>query len=99
MIVSVVTRGVSDDCNSQTVEGGEVWLRLARANGVFAFHASRDGERWELVRFFALPVRDVPSASWRSLRRGRLRGELPRSGVRKPKTRRSARRHLSMRTA
>ncbi len=59
MIVSVVTRGVSDDCNSQTVEGGEVWLRLARANGVFAFHASRDGERWERLRFFALPVRDI----------------------------------------
>jgi regulation of enolase protein 1 (concanavalin A-like superfamily) len=71
MIVSVVTRGVSDDCNSQTVEGGEVWLRLARANGVFAFHVSRDGERWELVRFFALPVRDIPSASWPSLRRGK----------------------------
>ena len=45
MIVSVVTRGVSDDCNSQTVETGEAWLRLARLDGAFAFHASQDGER------------------------------------------------------
>src|SRR5436305_4192045 len=59
MIVSVVTRDVSDDCNSQTVEDGEAWLRLARVDRAFAFHASRDGRRWELVRFFALPGCDV----------------------------------------
>jgi len=59
MIVSVVTRGVSDDCNSQTIDGNEAWLRVARLSGAFAFHASLDGERWELVRYFALPGRDV----------------------------------------
>jgi len=59
MIVSVVTRRVSDDCNSQAVEGNEAWLRVARVSGAFAFHASADGERWELVRFFALPAHDV----------------------------------------
>src|SRR2546421_645033 len=42
MIVSVVTRGVSDDCNSQTIEGKEAWLRVARRDGAFAFHASPD---------------------------------------------------------
>jgi regulation of enolase protein 1 (concanavalin A-like superfamily) len=59
MIVSVVTRDVSDDCNSHTVEDGDAWLRLARMDRAFAFHASRDGHRWELVRFFALPADDV----------------------------------------
>jgi len=59
MIVSVVTRGVSDDCNSQTLERSEAWLRVARLNGAFAFHASLDGERWELVRSFALPTSDL----------------------------------------
>ena len=59
MIVSVVTRGVSDDCNSQTLERSEAWLRVARLNGAFAFHASLDGERWELVRSFALPASDL----------------------------------------
>jgi uncharacterized protein len=59
MIVSVVTRGVSDDCNSQTIGGNEAWLRVARLDGAFAFHASQDGEWWEIVRSFALPARDV----------------------------------------
>ena len=53
-LVSVVTRGVSDDCNSFATEGNEAWLRIARLGTAFAFHASTDGERWELVRHFAL---------------------------------------------
>lgn len=55
MIVSVVTRGVSDDCNSFAVSGNEAWLRVSRvAPEAYAFHASRDGERWELIRHFSL---------------------------------------------
>ena len=54
MVVSVVTRGVSDDANSFTVDGREVWLRIARMGDELAFHASTDGHRWELVRHFAL---------------------------------------------
>src|SRR3954470_4539517 len=54
IVVSVVTRGLSDDCNSTTVGGGHVWLRVARVGVAFAFHASGDGERWEFVRHFAL---------------------------------------------
>jgi regulation of enolase protein 1 (concanavalin A-like superfamily) len=52
--VSVVTRGVSDDCNSMVVDGREVRLRVARVGPAVAFHASVDGERWNFVRFFAL---------------------------------------------
>jgi regulation of enolase protein 1 (concanavalin A-like superfamily) len=59
MIVSVVTRGVSDDCNSQPCDGGEAWLRVARLGEAFAFHASAVGERWELVRYFALAPNEV----------------------------------------
>lgn len=58
-IVSVVTRGLSDDCNGPVVEGGSVWLRLARIGPTCALHASDDGERWDLVRHFAL---DAPAA-------------------------------------
>jgi regulation of enolase protein 1 (concanavalin A-like superfamily) len=54
MVVSVVTRGLSDDCNSTVVEGDAVWLRIARVGQAFAFHASADGERWDFVRHFAL---------------------------------------------
>jgi uncharacterized protein len=54
MVVSVVTRGVSDDCNSFVVDGNVVSLRVARLGPAFAFHASIDGRRWRLVRYFAL---------------------------------------------
>jgi len=54
MIVSVVTRGVSDDCNSVTIEGQEVYLRIARSTLTIAFHYSRDGRYWHLVRYFTL---------------------------------------------
>ena len=54
MVVSVVTRRVSDDCNSFVVDGASVWLRIARIGTAFAFHASTDGGRWQLVRHFAL---------------------------------------------
>src|SRR5471032_211863 len=45
MVVSVVTRGSSDDCNSRIVEGGGLWLRVARLGAAFAFHSSSDGHR------------------------------------------------------
>jgi regulation of enolase protein 1 (concanavalin A-like superfamily) len=54
-VVSVVTRGLSDDCNSYPVEGSSIWLRVARRGAAFAFHSSTDGEIWKLVRHFALP--------------------------------------------
>jgi regulation of enolase protein 1 (concanavalin A-like superfamily) len=54
MVVSVVTRGVSDDANSFVVAGDGVWLRIARSGGAFAFHASLDGTTWRFVRHFAL---------------------------------------------
>jgi regulation of enolase protein 1 (concanavalin A-like superfamily) len=54
MVVSVVTRGDSDDCNSFAVDGTSIWLRVARMGRAFAFHASSDGVRWELVRHFSL---------------------------------------------
>jgi uncharacterized protein len=53
-VVSVVTRGASDDCNSFTVDAPHVWLRLARRGPAYAFHASADGGVWHLVRYFSL---------------------------------------------
>lgn len=54
MVVSVVTRGVSDDANAFVVADRSVWLRVARVDGVYALHASSDGSRWTLVRVFGL---------------------------------------------
>ena len=54
MVVSVVTRGVSDDANAFVVEQRTVWLRVSRTDGVYAYHASTDGKKWALVRVFCL---------------------------------------------
>jgi hypothetical protein len=61
MVVSVVTRGVSDDCNSFVVDGTSVWLRVARIGTAFAFHASTDGTSWSFVRHFGLELKGEPS--------------------------------------
>ena len=55
MVVSVVTRdGASDDCNSVPIDGDTVFMRIARIGGTFAFHYSRDGSYWHMVRYFNL---------------------------------------------
>lgn len=54
MVVSVVTREVSDDANAFTVTGNSVWLRVSRIKNVYAYHASTDGTAWRLIRVFTL---------------------------------------------
>jgi regulation of enolase protein 1 (concanavalin A-like superfamily) len=64
-VVSVVTRGTSDDCNSFVVDGDAAWLRITRFGDTMAFHAATDGRclsppdgtqsgapPWHLIRFF-----------------------------------------------
>jgi regulation of enolase protein 1 (concanavalin A-like superfamily) len=53
-IVTVVTRGLSDDVNSFAVPGGVAWLRVSRLGAAYAFHASLDGAWWSLVRYCTL---------------------------------------------
>lgn len=53
-VVSVVTRGSSDDCNGPAIEGNTIWLRIARLGPAFAFHWSSDGSLWNLARYFTL---------------------------------------------
>jgi regulation of enolase protein 1 (concanavalin A-like superfamily) len=73
MVVSVVTRGVSDDCNSFVVDGSSVWLRIAGVGPAFAFHASTDGSNWSLSRHFALEAGGEPSIWFAAQsRRGRM---------------------------
>ncbi len=50
-IVSVVTRGVSDDANGVRLEAfDKVWLRLIRKGNNFAMHWSSDGETYVMAR-------------------------------------------------
>ena len=61
MVVSVVTNGYSDDCNSTVVTEDSVYLRVVRSGSGWAFHSSADGHNWVFVRVFRLaydgPVR------------------------------------------
>lgn len=55
-VVSVVTRTQSDDANGCNLDGDSVWLQVCRVGDSFAFHYSPDGERFDMMRFFYLPV-------------------------------------------
>ncbi|MGC4053780.1 MAG: DUF1349 domain-containing protein [Paludibaculum sp.] len=55
MVVSVVTCGASDDCNSVVIDGSRVFLRVARIGRGYAFHyATSSAGPWHLVRAFGL---------------------------------------------
>jgi regulation of enolase protein 1 (concanavalin A-like superfamily) len=56
MIVSVVNKGDSDDCNSVIIAGNTVHLRLTHVSRAFAFHYSTDQRFWHFVRYFNLGV-------------------------------------------
>jgi regulation of enolase protein 1 (concanavalin A-like superfamily) len=53
-IVSVVTRGVSDDCNSAAIAGHAVYLQVAKVGSTLSFYYSTDAGSWRLVRTFTL---------------------------------------------
>ncbi len=53
-VVTVVTRGVSDDANAFELAENTVWLRLSRVGETFVCHASTDGVWWRMMRYFAL---------------------------------------------
>ena len=64
MVVSVVTRDLSDDANAFTVAERLVWLRVSRSGEAFAFHASIDGRWWSLIRSFTFPGAGTAAAGF-----------------------------------
>jgi uncharacterized protein len=57
-VVSVVTRGASDDCTASVIQGGALWLRVQRLGPDWTFHTSCDGRGWTFVRHFELGETD-----------------------------------------
>ena len=57
-IVSIVTRGASDDCNGEPISEQAVWLRICRRENMFAMHYSTDSIKWKLARICRLELRD-----------------------------------------
>jgi len=53
-MVTVVTRGLSDDCNAIPIAGSEVFLQVARTGNTYVFYASVHGRDWKILRTFSL---------------------------------------------
>lgn len=51
-VVSVVTNGISDDCNSVSLKQNFVYYKIARADNVITLYYSVEGTKWFLVRHF-----------------------------------------------
>ncbi len=59
-IVSVVTKGVSDDANGPVLDGREaIWLRIIRKGDIYALHWSEDGREFKMARLSSLPGNGV----------------------------------------
>lgn len=54
-VCTVMTNGLSDDCNGITVDGDVIWLQLARTGDVFSVHYSLDGTNYFLTRICSMP--------------------------------------------
>jgi regulation of enolase protein 1 (concanavalin A-like superfamily) len=58
-LVTVVTRGLSDDCNSLSLKGDSVYLRIAKSGNTYVFYFATDGQNWQILRTFSLDT-DLP---------------------------------------
>lgn len=57
-VISVVTRGTSDDATSFPARGTSIYLKVAKADRVIFFYASEDGKEWTIIRKFNLEPSD-----------------------------------------
>ena len=49
-VVSVVTKNISDDCNSVEIKTNKVYYKLAKAGNVITLYYSLEGKKWFLIR-------------------------------------------------
>ncbi|HEY2647814.1 MAG TPA: DUF1349 domain-containing protein [Puia sp.] len=49
-VVSVVTKDISDDCNSEEMKSDKIFYKVAKADNVITLYFSGDGIKWLLVR-------------------------------------------------
>ncbi|MBS4063302.1 MAG: DUF1349 domain-containing protein [Chitinophagaceae bacterium] len=58
-VVSVVTKNISDDCNSVSIASNAVWFKIAKAGNVITLYYSLNGFDWFLVRHFQFEPKEV----------------------------------------
>lgn len=67
-VVSVVTKDISDDCNSIEITSNKVFYKLAKADNVITLYASTDGKKWLLTRHLQFNIKNLSKLdSWHSL--------------------------------
>ena len=49
-VVSVVTKNISDDCNSVEIRTNKVFYKMAKADNVITLYYSLEGKKWFLIR-------------------------------------------------
>jgi regulation of enolase protein 1 (concanavalin A-like superfamily) len=49
-VVSVVTKNISDDCNSVEIKANKVFYKVAKADNVITLYYSTNGTKWFLIR-------------------------------------------------
>ncbi len=49
-VVSVVTKNISDDCNSVEIKSNKVFYKIAKADNVITLYYSTDAIKWFLIR-------------------------------------------------
>lgn len=55
-VVSVVTKNISDDCNSVKIKSNKVFYKVAKAGNVVTLYYSLSGKKWFLVRHFQIDI-------------------------------------------
>ena len=53
-MVTVVTRGLSDDCISIPVSSNTVYIPISKSGPAYVFYSSTDGKSWQVLRVFSL---------------------------------------------
>ena len=56
-VVSVVTKDISDDCNSVEIAGNKVFYKIAKADNVITLYYSTNGVKWLLIRHLQFNAR------------------------------------------
>ncbi|MBI3218601.1 MAG: DUF1349 domain-containing protein [Bacteroidetes bacterium] len=56
-VVSVVTKNISDDCNSVELNANKVYYKIAKADNVITLYYSTNGNKWFLVRHLQFDVK------------------------------------------
>jgi uncharacterized protein len=63
-VVSVVTKNISDDCNSIEISSSKVFYKVAKAGNVITLYYSINGLKWFLIRHFQFDAKPLFSVGF-----------------------------------